>query len=84
MRCRACNAMMPVIPIDNGASFEDLCSRCRGWVYSASPPQWGGEGDSCMTSLVANLAEFGILVEVPDEEDQALDRNHDEGFLDEY
>jgi len=72
MRCRACNAMMAVQYTKRG-SLEDLCSRCRTYVYYDLVMK--EESDSAIISIdtQSELDELTVY-----------DRNHETlGFLDE-
>lgn len=71
MRCRACNAMMAVQFTKRG-NMEDLCSRCRTYVYYDLLSK---EDDSHVDTSM-------IEIEIQDDS-EVLDRNHENlGFLD--
>ena len=79
MRCKACNKMIPVTYTPR-ASLEELCSRCRQYVYydllskyvSVPNPYEESEGSDI-------LDEVRVIQDT--EEDRQWDRNHDD-FLD--
>lgn len=73
MRCRACNAMMAVQYTKRG-SLEDLCSRCRTYVYYDLVMK--EESDSQVMDV--------MHIETEIDETMVFDRNHETlGFLDE-
>lgn len=73
MRCRACNAMMAVQYTRRGG-LEDLCSRCRTYVYYDLMMK--EESDSQVMDVMD--------IETEIDETMVFDRNHETlGFLDE-
>lgn len=73
MRCKACNATMAVQFTKRG-NMEDLCSRCRTYVYY----DLTRENDDSQVSVAM------LDVESIQEDSVVYDRNHENlGFLDE-
>lgn len=72
MRCRACNATMAVQYTKRG-SMEDLCSRCRTYVYYDLLSK---EDDSRVDTSM-------LSIESSTDDTLVYDRNHEDlGFLD--
>ncbi len=75
MRCKACNSMIGVWRNTRTGMFEDLCSRCRAWVYYGIDSDFQ-KSDSCTaTCTTEDLHDLGI--DIDPEEDILMDRNHE-------
>ena len=74
MRCKACNGMIGAWWNAKAGDYEDLCTRCRSWIYVGLDDDFKSEEYSA--SCAATDAEaLGLDIEL--DEDNIMDRNHE-------
>lgn len=86
MRCRACNCMIGVYY--NKYGLEDMCSKCRGWVYSNIIDEDLQQDEDYSMSETVLAKELGLdpleELDAGDSSDNIYDRNHDCDLFDSY
>ena len=75
MRCKACNSMIGVWKNPRSGQLEDLCSRCRSWIYVGLDEDYRRSDEHTATCTVDELHDLGLDIEL--DEDNIMDRNHE-------